>query len=79
MTGKVQFSTKNLKGKNANSICFAYKSLKKKFGRKFWKIMMKQAKKHFCPSTVCRKRRSLQIRSLFRGVANQYVKIVDSS
>ena len=38
------------------------------------KIQIKQAKKMFCLSTVCRKRRSLQIQILFRGVTNQNVK-----
>ena len=38
------------------------------------KILIKQAKKMFCLSTVCMKRWSLQIQILFRGVANQNVK-----
>ena len=52
---------------------------KTKFKEK--KILIKQAKKkNFCLSTVCKKKRtSLQIQILFRGVANQFVNIVDSA
>ena len=61
MTGKVEFSRissllnkiKNLKEKNAKinkrkhlySICFAYESLKRTFGRKYWKIFLLCCKK----------------------------------